>query len=185
MPSPFLFGYRRVFGSVRPSRCASGRFPLMEPCQSTQTSHTHTHADSVPSTGSIQPQAHAKRSSCRENSDAHPRLIYSRRIRLTAERLLTATHHHLWVARPLRQSLLFCFSRTLLATGTRAMPVHLQPTLSWQPRSSAGGGWGQGRAASVRLAGPHAQPARRQQRRRCRGGAQAKSPRGLFAPRRR
>ena len=66
------------------------------------------------------------------------------------------------------------FLCTLFASDTSAVPVHLQPTLSRQLRSSAGGGWGQGRTASVRLAGPHAQPARQQQRR----GAQAKSRRG-------
>ena len=59
---------------------------------------------------------------------------------------------------------------TLFATGKSAVPVHLQPTLSRQPRSSVGGGWGQGRAASVRLAGPHAQAARRQQELKQRAG---------------
>ena len=39
------------------------------------------------------------------------------------------------------------------------------------------------RGASAHLAGPHAQPARRQQRRRCRGGVPAKSWRGPSAPR--
>ena len=77
------------------------------------------------------------------------------------------------------------FSRPLFVSVTSAVPVQMQPTLSQQPRSSEGGGWGQGRAANVRLAGPHAQPARRLQRRRCRGGAQAKSRRGPSAQRRR
>ena len=71
------------------------------------------------------------------------------------------------------------FSRTLFFDRYERDPLHLQFMLSRQPRSSAGGGWGQGRAASVRLAGPPAQAAPRQQRRRRRGGAQAKSRRLL------
>ena len=67
---------------------------------------------------------------------------------------------------------------SFFSASTSAVPVQLQllPTLAprgFRPWPEVG--WTQRHRPSVHLAGPHARPVRRQQRRRCRGGARAKS----------
>ena len=70
---------------------------------------------------------------------------------------------------PLRQPI-------LVATDTCAVPV----SHGVRPKSAPRGGWGPGRRAIARLAGPRAQSARRQQRRLRREGVQAQAM-SLFA----
>ena len=62
------------------------------------------------------------------------------------------------------QNSFFVFWRALLATRPCAAPVHLRATSRMRPTSSPGVGSELGRRAIARPAGPHAQPARRQQR---------------------
>ena len=78
-------------------------------------------------------------------------------------------------------SLFFCFQHTFLQPVRARSQCSCSYSLQWRRgafRPWPEVGWTQERRASVHLAGPHARPVRRQQRRRCRGGARAKSWRG-------
>ena len=74
-----------------------------------------------------------------------------------------------------------CFTHTFCESYMRIPGALAGYAARVRPKSALGGGWKPFHPAIARLAGPRAQPARRQHRRMCREGAQALSWRGPCA----